>query len=471
MTADSPHQDTSLQRTAVVVSALASFFTPFMASAINVALPAISREFSLDAVTLGWVQMAYQLAAAMFLVPFGRLADIVGRKKIFAIGLGLHGTASAVCALAPAAGILIASRAMQGIGGAMVFGTGVAILTSVYPPGERGKALGINTAAVYLGLSLGPVLGGFLTQGLGWRSVFLANLPLALLALAVTLTKLKGEWAEARGEGFDFGGAVVFGVGIVALMFGFSRLPSWLGFILAAAGTAALVLFVRLEGRVPKPLIETRLFRRNKIFAFSNLAALINYSATAASSFILSLYLQYIKGLPPHRAGLVLIAQPLLMAVSSPFAGRLSDRAEPQTIASLGMGLSSAGLFLFAFIREGTSLPFVMGGLALLGLGFGLFSSPNTNAAMGAVERRFFGVAAASLGTMRLSGQMLSLGITLMILAVVMGPVAIRPEHFPSFLRSARIAYAFYAALCFVGIFASLARGKRNGNNATPEAD
>jgi len=462
---DSPGHDTSLQRTAVIVSALASFITPFMGSAINVALPAVSGEFSLDAVTLGWVQMAYQLAAAMFLVPFGRLADIKGRKKVFAVGLGVHGTASVVCALAPTAAVLIVFRAVQGVGGAMVFGTGVAILTSVFPPGERGKALGINTAAVYLGLSLGPVVGGFLTQGFGWRSIFWTNAPLALLALSFTLVKLDGEWAEARGEGFDFAGAAVFGAGIAALMFGFSRLPSTLGFALAAAGTAALVLFVRLEGRVMKPLLDTRLFRRNRIFAFSNLAALINYSATAASGFILSLYLQYVKGLPPHKAGLVLITQPVLMALSSPFAGRLSDRAEPQTIASLGMGLSSAGLFLFAFIREATSLPFIGGGLALLGLGFGLFSSPNTNAVMGAVERRFYGVAAASLGTMRLSGQMLSLGITMMILAVVMGPVAIRPENFPSFLRSARIAFAFYAALCALGIFASLARGKRNGNN------
>jgi len=466
VTADSPQHDTSLQRTAVVATALSSFLTPFMASAINVALPAVSREFSLDAVTLGWVQMAYQLAAAMFLVPFGRLADILGRKKVFATGLAVHGLASAVCALAPNAAVLIAFRAVQGVGGAMVFGTGVAILTSVYPPGERGKALGINTAAVYLGLSIGPVLGGFLTQGFGWRSILWTNVPLALLAFILTLARLKGEWAEARGEGFDGLGAVVFGAGIVALMFGFSRLPSKLGFVLAAAGTAALVLFVRLEGKVAKPLLETRLFRRNKIFAFSNLAALINYSATAASGFILSLYLQYVKGLPPHQAGLVLIAQPLLMTVSSPFAGRLSDRAEPQTIASLGMALSSAGLFLFAFIREGTPLTFVVGGLALLGLGFGLFSSPNTNAVMGAVERRLYGVAAASLGTMRLSGQMLSLGITMLILAVVMGPVAIRPEHFPSFLRSARIAFAFYAALCAIGIFASLARGKRTGNNS-----
>jgi EmrB/QacA subfamily drug resistance transporter len=468
---DSLHHDMSLQRTAIVVSSLASFLTPFMASAVNVALPAVSREFSLDAVTLGWVQMAYQLAAAMFLVPFGRLADIVGRKKVFALGLAIDGTASAVCALAPSAAVLIGFRALQGVGGAMIFGTGVAILTSVYPPGERGKALGINTAAVYLGLSIGPVVGGFLTHGLGWRSILWTYVPLSLTALALTVTRLKGEWAEARGESFDRAGAVVYGAGIVALMFGFSRLPSRLGFVLAAAGTAAIALFIWLEGRAAKPLLETRLFRHNRIFAFSNLAAFINYSATAATGFILSLYLQYVKGLPPHRAGLVLIAQPILMAVSSPFAGRLSDRTEPQTIASLGIGLSSVGLFLFAFIREGTPLALVVAGLALLGLGFGLFASPNTNAVMGAVERRLYGVAAASLGTMRLSGQMLSLGITMLILAVTMGRVAIRPENLPSFLRSARIAFSFYAALCVVGVFASLARGKRNGNNAAPSAD
>lgn len=456
-----PASDKSLRRTALAVSMVSSFLTPFMASGINVAMPFIAKEFGLSAVAIGWVVTAYMLAAAMFLVPFGRLADLVGRKKIFALGIGVNIAGTAAAALAPSAFFLILGRAVQGIGGAMIFGTGVAILTSVYPSGKRGRALGLNTAAVYTGLSLGPVLGGFLVHAWGWRSVFWATVPIAAAALFLTLARLKGEWAEARGEGFDLKGSVVFGLGLVSLMYGFSRLPSLLGFALTGAGLLALAGFVLFELRARTPLLDLRLFGKNRIFAFSNLAALINYSATSAVAFLLSLYLQYIKGLPPQKAGLVLVVQPIVMALASPFAGKLSDRSEPRVIASLGMALSAAALVLFSFLRSATGFGFIVGSLVCLGLGFGLFSSPNTNAVMCSVEKRHLGIASAALGTMRLSGQMLSAGITMMIFALVMGRAPIQPSVYPQFLRSVRIAFVFYALLCVAGIFASLARGNR----------
>jgi EmrB/QacA subfamily drug resistance transporter len=458
----SPAAERSLRRTALAMSMVSSFLTPFMASSMNVALPLVGKEFGLSAVTLGWVITAYTMAAAMFLVPFGRLADLVGRKRIFAFGLGFDICGATIGALAPSAVLLILARAIQGIGGAMIFGTGVAILTSVHPPGARGRALGLNTAAVYTGLSLGPVLGGFLVHAWGWRAVFLVTIPIAAVALGLALFRLKGEWAEARGEGFDLRGAVVFGAGLIALMSGFSRLPAPLGAALTAAGCAALVLFVVFELRVPAPLIDLRLFRHNRIFAFSNLAALFNYCATAAVAFLMSLYLQYIKGLPPHKAGLVLVAQPVVMALTSPFAGRLSDRVEPRHLASLGMGLSAAGLLLFSLLGPDTGFPFIVASLVCRGLGFGLFSSPNTNAVMGAVEKRHLGLASAALGTMRLTGQMLSAGLTMMIFALVMGRAPVTPALYPLFLRSTRIAFVFFAALCVVGVFASLARGDRD---------
>ncbi len=454
--------DRSLQRTALAVSMVSSFLTPFMASGINVAMPFIAKEFGLSAVAIGWVVTAYMLAAAMFLVPFGRLADLVGRKRIFALGICVNIAGTALGALAPSTFFLIFGRAVQGVGGAMIFGTGVAILTSVYPPGERGRALGLNTAAVYIGLSLGPVLGGFLVHAWGWRSVFWATVPIAAAALALTLVRLKGEWAEAVGEEFDFKGSLIFGLGLVSLMYGFSRLPSVPGLALTAAGLSALVGFVLYELRAKAPLLDLRLFRKNRIFAFSNLAALFNYSATSAVAFLMSLYLQYIKGLPPQQAGLVLIAQPIVMALASPFAGKLSDRSEPRLIASFGMGLSAAGLLLFSLLRAGTGFGFIVGSLVCLGLGFGLFSSPNTNAVMSSVEKRHLGIASAALGTMRLSGQMLSAGITMMIFALVMGRAPIQPSVYPQFLRSVRIAFIFYALLCVAGIFASLARGNRD---------
>jgi EmrB/QacA subfamily drug resistance transporter len=456
--------DRSLRRTALAVSMVAAFLTPFMASGINVAMPLIGKEFGLSAVALGWVLTAYTLAAAMFLVPFGRLADLVGRKRIFTLGIGVYIAGTVPAALAPSAFVLILGRAVQGVGGAMMFGTGVAILTSVYPPGGRGRALGLNTAAVYAGLSLGPVLGGFLVQAWGWRSVFWATVPIALAGLALTLVRLEGEWADARGEGFDLAGSVILGSGLVALMYGFSRLPSALGLFLTAVGLLALVGFVLYELSRRTPLLDLRLFRHNRIFAFSNLAALLNYSATSAVAFLMSLYLQYIKGLPPQKAGLVLVAQAIVMAVTSPFAGRLSDRTEPRLIASLGMALSAAGLLLFSLLGPATGLDYIVASLVCLGLGFGLFSSPNTNAVMCSVEKRHLGIASAALGTMRLTGQMMSAGTAMMIFALVMGRAPIEPSVYPLFLRSARIAFVFFAALCVAGVFASLARGNRDGN-------
>ncbi len=451
----------SMKAPALWMASLSGFLTPFMGSAVNIALPAIASRFRLSAVTLGWVSMSYQLAAAIFLVPFGRLADILGRKKIFAGGVAVFTAGSALSALAPTAPLLIAFRVVQAIGGAMMFGTGVAILTSVFPPGERGKALGISTAATYLGLSLGPVAGGFLTQSLGWRSIFWTIVPLGLATLAISLRGLRGEWADARGEAFDLAGALLFGTGLAGLMYGFSKLPSPPAIALTAAGSALLALFVVRENRAARPLLGVRLFRENRIYAFSNLAALINYSATSAVAFLLSLYLQYIKGMPPRAAGLVLIAQPVLMAVFSPWAGRLSDRKEPRLVASLGMALATAGLLLFSFLGDGTPMGIIVAGLAFLGLGFGLFSSPNTHAVMGAVDRRNLGLASATLGTMRLTGQMLSMGFSVLVIALVMGNVRIAPATFPAFLRSARTAFVFYSALCAVGVAASLARGRK----------
>jgi EmrB/QacA subfamily drug resistance transporter len=458
--------DRSLRRTALAISMVSSFMTPFLASATNVAMPMIGKEFGLSAVALGWVLTAYTLAAAMFLVPFGRLADLVGRKRIFALGIVVNIAGTVLAALAPSGLVLILSRAVQGVGAAMIFGTGVAILTSVYPPGERGRALGLTVTAVYTGGSLGPVLGGLLVHAWGWRSVFWVTVPIAALALLLTLTRLEGEWADARGESFDLAGSAVFGAGLISLMYGFSRLPSALGAALTAAGLLALAGFVLHELRVPAPLLDLRLFRHNRIFAFSNLAALFNYSATSAVAFLLSLYLQYIKGLPPQKAGLVLVAQPIVMALASPFAGRLSDRSEPRVIASLGMALSAAGLLLFSLLGPDTDFPFIVGSLVLLGLGFGLFSSPNTNAVMCSVEKKHLGVASAALGTMRLTGQMMSAGTAMMIFALFMGRVPITPAVYPQFLRSARFAFAFFSALCVAGVFSSLARGDRPQSGA-----
>lgn len=452
--------NTANRRVALLVTTLGSFLTPFMGSSINIALPSIGKEFSMDAVLLSWVASSYLLAAAMFLVPFGKIADIRGRKRIFAYGMLIYTLSSFLCAISTSATLLICFRVLQGIGSAMIFGTGVAILTAVFPVGERGKVLGINVAAVYSGLSLGPFLGGFLTQHSGWRSIFLANVPLGLIVVALVSWKLKGEWAEAEREKFDLTGSIIYGLSLVAIMYGFSVLPEISGVWLILVGALGVSSFVRWEIRVESPVLSMSLFRDNTVFAFSNLAALINYSATSAVGFLLSLYLQYVKVLSPQEAGVILVSQPIVMALVSPLAGRLSDRIEPRIVASMGMALTVVGLSLLTFLSEGTTLEFIVASLVLLGFGFALFSSPNTNAVMSSVEKRLYGVASATLGTMRLTGQMLSLGIAMLIFSIYIGKVQITPEYHPLFLASIRTALIIFAGCCFGGIFASLARGK-----------
>lgn len=420
----------------------------------------------MDAVLLSWVATSYLLAAAMFLVPFGKLADIEGRKKLFIYGIWIYTISSLLCAVAWSEFTLIGFRVIQGIGSSMIFGTAVAILTSVFPPGERGRALGISVAAVYLGLSVGPSAGGVLTHHLGWRSVFYVNVPLGLLIIWFVQWQLRGEWAGARGERLDYAGSILYGASLFAIMFGFSRLPDLTGWIVLGGGLVLLIAFIARQLRVENPVINMGLFVRNTVFAFSNLAALINYSATFAVAFLLSLYLQYVIGYDAQQAGLVLVAQPVVMAIFSPFAGRLSDRVEPRIVASIGMSLTVVGLVLLIFLEADTGLPYIITSLMILGLGFALFSSPNTNAIMSAVEKRNYGVASATVATMRLIGQVMSMGIAMLVFAVIIGRVEITHEHSDEFLRSSRIAFIIFSALCTLGIFASLARGRMH---AKPE--
>ncbi|MCP8309138.1 MAG: MFS transporter [archaeon] len=448
------------KRVALLVTTLTSFLIPFMVSSVNIALPQIGSEFAMDAVLLSWVATSYLLSSAMFLIPFGRIADIYGRKRIFTYGILIYTVSSLLSAISTSATMLIFFRILQGIGGAMIFGTAVAILTSVFPVGERGKVLGINVAAVYSGLSLGPFLGGFLTQHFGWSSIFLANVPLGLIIIAFIFLKLKGEWAEAKGEKFDFTGSTIYSLMLIAIMYGLSLLPTISGAWLILIGALGIFAFVKWEIKVKSPVLDMNLFRNNRVFAFSNLAALINYSATFAVTFLLSLYLQYIKGLSPQDAGIILVSQPVVQAIFSPFAGRLSDRIEPRIVASIGMALTTIGLSLFTVLNEKTNLEFIVASLILLGFGFALFSSPNTNAVMSSIEKKFYGVASATLGTMRLTGQMLSMGIAMLIFAIYIGRVQITPEYYPLFLRSVEAAFIIFAILCFLGIFASLVRGK-----------
>lgn len=456
--------EASIKRAALRVAVLASFMVPFVSSAVNIAIPSIGKEFGSDPVALGWISTSYVLASVAILLPVGRLADIYGRRMMLKYGILIHTLASALCMVAGSTSQLVTFRCLQGLGGAMFFGPCVAIVASVFPEGKRGKALGITAASVYLGIALGPSIGGLMTKYLGWRSIFGANIIFGAIIVLLVYATLKGEWSDAAGERFDLGGSLLYCAALVATIFGFSHLVEPFGAPFFAAGLLCLAVFVALEARSKNPMLNITLFTRNRTFAFSNAAALINYSATAATAFLVSIYLQDIKGLDPGQAGLVMLVQAGLQTLCSPLAGRLSDRIEPRVLSSIGMALTTVGLVVLSLLRGSSSLAHVISALALLGLGFGFFSSPNTNAVMSSVEKRYYGIASSMLGTARMVGMLSSMSAVMLLLNAYMGRVQMSPDNYPAFLAAVRVAFSIFAVLCGLGIFASLARGRLHNN-------
>lgn len=454
----------SSKKSILLVATFAAFLTPFLGSAVNLALPAIGKELEADAVSLGWIISSFILSSAIFLLPFGRLADIVGRKKIFTTGIILFTLSTFLIIFAGNITMLLILRVIQGISSAMIFGTSLAIITSVFPPGERGRAMGINITAVYFGLSAGPVLGGLLTQYLGWRSIFAFLVPFGIVSLVLIRRRINDEWADAVNEKFDWIGSLFYGAALTFSMYGFSKLPSTAGWLCIAGGVVLAAVFLYTEEKVKNPVFDIRLLLRNRVFAFSGLAALIHYSATSATGFFISLYLQYLKGLDARAAGLIMISQPIAMTLLSPAAGRLSDKVNPGIIASAGMGLTATGLVLLCFVIASTPLWLVVCLMLIMGVGFGLFSSPNSNAIMSSVEKRHLGVASGVVGTMRMVGQMMSMGIAMMLISLYIGKQAIRPETYPGLLSAMRTGFVIFSMLSVAGIFASLARTSKNGS-------
>jgi len=452
------------KRSVLLVATFAAFLTPFLGSAVNLALPSIGKDLNADAIGLGWVISSFILSSAIFLLPFGRLADIVGRKRIFSYGIFLFTISTFLIIFSRSITSLIVLRIFQGLSSAMIFGTSLAIITSVFQPGERGRAMGINITAVYLGLSCGPIIGGLLTQYLGWRSIFAFLVPFGVVSLILINRKIKTEWADAAGEKFDWRGSLIYGIALSSFMYGFSKLPSSLGWICIATGVIMAAVFFIVENKMTTPVFDVKLIIRNRVFAFSGMAALIHYSATSATGFFISLYLQYLKGLDARTAGLIMISQPLAMTLLSPIAGRLSDKRNPGVIASIGMGLTATGLILLCFITMTTPDYLIVMLLIMMGVGFGLFSSPNSNAIMSSVEKRHLGVASGVVGTMRMIGQMMSMGIAMMLLSIYIGKQAINPSTYHGLISAMKTGFLIFSVLSIFGIFASLARNKKLGN-------
>jgi len=456
-------QWTKRQISIMLIVAVTSFMGTFLVSSINIALPAIGKNFGLDSVTLSWVVTSFLLSTALFLLPVGRWGDLTGIRRLYKAGLIIFTVSSLMCGLAGSGFWLIFFRFLQGIGAAFTNTTGQAILVSAFPPKHRGRVLGISVSAVYMGLAFGPFVGGFMTQHIGWRSIFLAASALGILSTVIAFLFMeKDEPVTVVGRKINLKGIGFYMLGLVGLVYGASRIPGASGWLMMAAAVPALIIFWVLESRSSLPVIDTKLFTQNRLFAYSNVAALINYSATSAIVFFLSLYLQKIQGFSPREAGTILIAQPVMMAVFSPFVGRLSDRIQPRYFATLGMTMCSMGLVAFAFFTDTTPVWLIVLILIWVGLGFAFFSSPNMNTIMSSVDKTQYGLASGSAASMRVIGQIISMTIVTLFFAGLFDGKAIDAVPDTLFLTAMKWGFISFSLLSISGIYFSYNRGKMN---------
>jgi MFS family permease len=450
--------DKSLQRITLFLVSLAAFLIPFMGSSLNLALPVIQKELLVNVIILGWIPTAFVMANAAMVLPFGRLADIYGRRKIFSYGVFIYTTASFLAAFSNTGEILVFFSFLQGLGCAMIFATMVALLSSVFPMERRGEALGLYVSAVFIGLFLGPILGGVLIQYLGWRSIFLFNVPIGIILLSILFWKLKMEWAEARGESFDLKGAVIYSLSLVAILYGFSSLLEDLGKTLLVAGLLGIMGFFLIERRIESPILNFEIFKSRRS-SFTALSMLFLNIAISAMATFLSLYFQSLRGLEPQTTALILAAQPFMVAVLSPIIGRAADRTENRFLPAGGLILITVGLLMLSFLSQETSILVPVLALILVGVGQAMFSSPITRIFMGSVDSKIYGMASSAFSTMIYLGQTLSLALMLFIFAIYLGQVEINPSNYLVFLDSMRVAFLVFSIISGLALVFSLLVG------------
>ena len=444
----------------LLVVAITSFMGTFLVSAVNIALPSIEHDFSLSALQLSWIITSFILGMALFMLPAGVWGDNSDNTKLFKLGLIIFTLSSAICYIAPNGTWLIAARFLQGIGAAFSGTTGNAILVSSFPAERRGRVLGISVSAVYSGLALGPLLGGIITQSFGWRNLFLIAVVFGVFTTVISIIYLKSQKGITRiTKKNDWIGTLLFMTSLTTLVYGSSQIPSVAGWTLMVISLLLMLLFWKIEGRVENPLLNTALFTKNRLFTYSNMSALINYTATFAIVFFLSLYLQKIQNLSPREAGAIIIAQPVVMAIFSPIVGRLSDRIQPRYFATLGMAMCTIGLFMLSFLSHATPIPYIVGVLIWVGLGFALFSSPNMNTIMSSVERKQYGQASGLASSMRVFGQIISMSIITLLISINFGSQSIEAVSDVLFLRALKWGFMIFAIIGVPGIYFSYFRG------------
>ncbi len=450
----------------LVIVAITSFMGTFLISSINIALPAIEKDFGLHAVMLSWVVTAFLLATAIFLLPVGKFADTIGVFKLFKIGITIFTIASTLCALTPSGFWLIVFRFIQGVGSAFTSTTGSAILVSSFLPKYRGRVIGFAISSTYLGLAFGPFFGGVVTQYIGWRALFWISTALGgfITILSFNIFKTKKDKTDISSEKklkIDMIGTALYMLGLLGLVYGSSKIPKTIGWLLMGSGVTLLVMFWFWEKYQDEPIFDSKMFTKNRLFAFSNIAALINYSATYAIVFLLSLFLQKIFKFSPREAGSILLAQPIVMAIFSPIAGRLSDRIQPRYLATLGMVICSSGLLYFSFLTENTEIWIIVVVLIWMGFGFALFSSPNMNTIMSSVPKTQLGVASGTASTMRVFGQIVSMTIATLFFTIFFGDSSLENISNELFLKVTKWSFITFAIVGTAGIYFSFARGDR----------
>jgi len=439
----------------LLICTVLSFFTVFAVNAVTIVIPSIASEYGMSNIIQNWVTIIFLLVVAVLSVPAGQISAKFGLKKVTNISIVLFIIISVVNVLVTTQEQFLACRFILGISLAFINVTSMAMIVSAFPPEERGKALGINITGVYVGLSLSPVLGGILNYNLGWRSVVLFGVPFLFVILALLLTKIDEEWISFKGIPLDIKGSLTYGIGMVLFMYGFTILNTQLGIVLTILGILILIIFGLIELRREYPVFNINFFKNHK-FLSANFASLCAYLATYAVTTILNYHLQYIKGFDSQTAGLILLVAPLCQVVLAPIAGRLSDKYVPQILAAIGMALGTISLFLFSSLNGQTPLEFLILSMIIYGIGFGLFSPPNTNVIMGSVPPKDTSVASAAVATMRTVGQAMSMGILTLVFAFVMGNVPIIEQYYPLLISSCQITCLICVVLCIASVFASL---------------
>ena len=438
----------------LVICTVLSFFTVFAVNAVTIVIPSIASEYHMSNIIQNWVTIIFLLVVAVLSVPAGQISGKYGLKKVTIVSVILFIIISIANVLVTSQEQFLACRLILGISLAFINVTSMAMIVSAFPPEERGTALGINITGVYIGLSLSPVLGGILNYNLGWRSVVLFGVPFLFVILVLLLTRISDEWITFKGIPIDIKGSISYGVGMALFMYGFTILNTQQGIILTVLGIAILVVFGIIELRQNHPVFDIRFFKNHK-FLSANFASLCAYLATYAVTTILNYHLQYIKGLDSQTAGIILLAAPLCQVVLAPIAGRLSDKFVPQILAAMGMALGTISLFLFSSLNAQTPMLYLIISMIVYGIGFGLFSPPNTNVIMGSVPPKDTSIASASVATMRTVGQAMSMGILTLVFAFVMGDVPIIEKYYPLLTQSCQITCIICVVLCVLSVFAS----------------